>query len=335
MLDETETNRRTSEIHCQPASLKEGAMRKNRFEIERRRNLSYEEFAREYLYALKPVIVTDVLEKWPALTRWTPEFFSKEFGSMTFRINDSEYGQSEFKADDAYEYTMAEFIDLVQMSSEKKPAPYFRNKILHDLFPTLKGDIEPLPEYLFPNWLSEKYLVRRVAKVLNRGAAIELFIGGKGTAFPVLHYDGAANHAFLMQIYGRKEYIIYPPDQEHFLYPSPKKVNHSLINSLENPDFDRFPLFANAVSTTFFLDSGELLFVPSHWWHTAKIVAPSITISVNVLNQSNWHELISHVARQQRNVLVSLASRVYLTGAGAWRSWRDRAWRKRALAQTK
>lgn len=309
-------------------------MSTKKFEIERLSNLSYEEFARKYLYPMKPVIVTDVLKTWPAMTRWTPEFFKREFGSVRFRIGDTEYGQTSFKSEGGVEYTMAEFIELVLESSDEKPAPYFRNKILYDLFPTLKQDIQPLPEYLQPNWLSERYLVKRVAKVLNRGAAMELFIGGKGAAFPVLHYDGAATHAVLMQVYGRKQYIVYPPEQEPFLYPSPRKINHSAINSIEKPDLDRFPLFANAVPTTFFLDPGEFLFVPSHWWHTAKIMSPSITLSTNIMNQSNWHELEKYVAAQQHNLLASLASRVYLAGAGSWRSWRDREWRRRVFPGT-
>lgn len=309
-------------------------MSTKKFEIERLSNLSYEEFARKYLYPMKPVFVTDVLKTWPAMTRWTPEFFKREFGSVRFRIGDTEYGQTSFKSEGGVEYTMAEFIELVLESSDEKPAPYFRNKILYDLFPTLKQDIQPLPEYLQPNWLSERYLVKRVAKVLNRGAAMELFIGGKGAAFPVLHYDGAATHAVLMQVYGRKQYIVYPPEQEPFLYPSPRKINHSAINSIEKPDLDRFPLFANAVPTTFFLDPGEFLFVPSHWWHTAKIMSPSITLSTNIMNQSNWHELEKYVAAQQHNLLASLASRVYLAGAGSWRSWRDREWRRRVFPGT-
>ena len=300
-----------------------------KFEIDRRDNLSYEEFAEKYLYANKPVIVTDMIRQWKALSRWTPEFFQREFGEMQFVINDVEYGQDAFNVSGGIEFTMSKFIDRVLESTEENPAPYFRNKILYDLFPTLKQDIEPLPEYFRPNWLGDRYLVEHVGKVLNRGAAIELYIGGKGGKFPVLHYDGAGTHAFLMQIYGRKQYIVYPPEQEAFLYPSPRKINHSLINSVEKPDLAKFPLFAKAVPTTFFLDPGELLFVPCHWWHTAKILTPSITVSINVLNQSNWHELVEYVAKQRRNPFVSLASHLYLTGAGAWRSWRDREWRKR------
>jgi|KBSSwiStaDraftv2_1062776.scaffolds.fasta_scaffold102627_2 hypothetical protein len=302
-----------------------------KFEIERRANLSYEEFARDYLYASKPVVVTDILSRWKALLRWTPEFFKREFGDMKFTIEEDLRRKVGYKdTNGKVEYTMARFIDRVLESSDENPAPYFRNRVLHELFPSLKQDIEPLPEYFLPNWLPESYLVNYVGQVLNRGAAIEIYIGGKGGAFPVLHYDGAGTHAFLMQVYGRKQFIIYPPDQEPFLYPSPEKENFSMINSIDKPDLERFPLFAKADPTKFVLEPGELLFVPSHWWHTTKMLTASISISINTVNQSNWHELVNFVAKRRRNPMVSMASRVYLAGAGAWRSWRDRTWRKRA-----
>jgi len=302
-----------------------------KFEIERRANLSYEEFARDYLYASKPVVVTDILSRWKALLRWTPEFFKREFGDMKFTIEEDLRRKVGYKdTNGKVEYTMARFIDRVLESSDENPAPYFRNRVLHELFPSLKQDIEPLPEYFLPNWLPESYLVNYVGQVLNRGAAIEIYIGGKGGAFPVLHYDGAGTHAFLMQVYGRKQFIIYPPDQESFLYPSPEKENFSMINSIDKPDLERFPLFAKADPTKFVLEPGELLFVPSHWWHTTKMLTASISISINTVNQSNWHELVNFVAKRRRNPMVSMASRVYLAGAGAWRSWRDRTWRKRA-----
>jgi ribosomal protein L16 Arg81 hydroxylase len=225
---------------------------------------------------------------------------------------------------------MDRFIDRVLSSTEADPAPYFRNQVLYELFPSLKEDIQPLPEYFQPNWLPDHYMVKYVSEVLNRGAALELYIGGKGGAFPVLHYDGAGTHAFLMQVYGQKQFIIYPPSQEQFLYPSPEKQNNSLINSIDNPDLKKFPLFAKAQPAIFILEPGELLFIPSHWWHTTKMLTACISVSANVVNQSNWHELVNFVSMRRRNPLVSFASRMYLTGAGAKRSWRDREWRKRA-----
>jgi histone arginine demethylase JMJD6 len=298
--------------------------------IDYRASLSYEEFAANYLYASRPVVLTDALRDWIALERWTPEFFKREFGGIKFTIGDGVQAKGNYKpAQTGTEYTMARFIDRVLESTEENPAPYFRNQILYDLFPSLKNDIQPLPEYFLPNWLPDHYLVKYVGEVLNRGAAIELYIGGKGGSFPVLHYDGAGTHAFLMQIYGRKEFILYPPEQEEFLYPSPEKENWSLINSIQKPDLSRFPLFAKAVPSTFVLEPGQMAFIPSHWWHTTRMLTPSISISVNVVNQSNWHELVRFVSLRRRNPLVSLAARAYLNVAGARRSWRDRAWRKR------
>ena len=101
-----------------------------RFEIERRHHLSYEEFASQYLYPLKPVIVTDVLQKWPAMTRWTPEFFKEEFGEMKFQLNEDPGQDAGYKGNEqGVEYTMARFIDRVMASTDEDPAPYFRNRV--------------------------------------------------------------------------------------------------------------------------------------------------------------------------------------------------------------
>lgn len=299
-------------------------MRQNPRVIDRRTQLAHHEFVQEYLYPNRPVIVRGALCRWKALGKWTPEFFRGTFGGKTFTIPDGEYGQDDSVRRSGTTLTLAELIDRVLESTPEKPAPYLRNVVLREHFAPLLKDIEPLPEYLFPNWLGERYLVPRVGSVLNRGAEVELYIGGTGGRFPVLHYDGAGTHAFLMQIYGRKEYIVYAPDQEPFLYPSPRKPNLSLIDSIDRPDPERFPLFSKAEQVRCFLDPGELLFVPSHWWHTARILSPSITVSANVLNESNWRELMQYIALRQGGGAKGMAAQVYLKIAGARRSWRDR-----------
>lgn len=160
-------------------------------EIDRRSRLSYEEFAEKYLYANKPVIVTDAIPGWKCLSRWSPEFFKREFGEMKFGIDEDLKGPAAYdSSSNTVEYTMARFIDCVLESTDENPAPYFRNRVLYDMFPSLKSDIEPIPEYLLPNWLPDRYLVSYVSKVLNRGAALELYIGGKGGTFPVCIMTG-------------------------------------------------------------------------------------------------------------------------------------------------
>jgi len=294
-----------------------------KFEIEHRANLGYAEFAEKYLFGNKPVVMTDAIRRWRALSRWSPEFFKTEFGDMKFTIDDNNQGKAEYKGNGTVEFTIARFIDRVLASTDEDPAPYFRNRVLQETFPTLTQDVEPLPDHLFPNWLPESYLMKNIEKTFNRGAKMEIYIGGKGGVFPVLHYDGLASHAFLMQIYGRKKFILYAPEYEPYLYRKPGQINVSRIRDIERPDLRLFPLFAKAEPTTFILEPGESLFIPGRWWHTTKMLTPSISISVNIVNGSNWKELTDFVCGT-RGRLRRPPIRIYLKIAGAWRSRRDK-----------
>jgi hypothetical protein len=299
-------------------------------EIERRSNLSYAEFSDAYMYPNKPVILTDALRRWRALSRWTPEFFRTEFPNMQFEVDAGKPTGYAENAKSKVRFTMPEFIDRVLTSSDENPAPYFRNRVLSEVFPSLKQDIEPVPEYFLPNWLLDRFLVKRFRTVLNSYAIVEIFIGGRGGTFPVLHYDHGGTHTFLMQIYGQKNYVIFSPDQTPYMYPTREKPNVSTINSVFDPDLKRFPLFAKARPISFVLNAGEMMFLPSAWWHTVRMLTPSITLSINTVNHSNWHALVN---TKRSNPLIALASRAYLTGAGAWRGWRDRDWKRRGTAR--
>ena len=48
-----------------------------------------------------------------------------------------------------------------------------------------------------------------------------------------------------------------------------------------------FPLFDQAEGIRFRLGPGETLFVPAGWWHTARILSPSVTVSINWVNRAN------------------------------------------------
>src|SRR5579872_95441 len=122
------------------------------FQIEKVSNLSRSEFERKYLFANRPVVITDALKNWKAL-RWTPEFFKHEFGDLKFTINQDRNQKADYSSNfGTVEYTMSGFIDRVLASTEDNPAPYFRNRILADVFPSLRNEIEPLPPYFSPNW---------------------------------------------------------------------------------------------------------------------------------------------------------------------------------------
>lgn len=244
---------------------------------------SYEAFAHEFLFPHKPVIITGALSSWKALSTWTPAYFAQRFSGRRLSI-------------DGREYTVADFIERVESSSAESPAPYLRNVVLSQLFPELVQDISPLPQYVFPNWL-EGRAARLLESRVHSGSP-ELYIGGRGGKFPFLHFDLYYTHAFLMQIYGVKEYTAFSEDQTPFLYVKPTQNNASAIPDIEHPDLERYPLFAQATPLRFLLRPGEMLFVPGGLWHTARMLTPSITISVNRANSSNWARLRADLVRR-------------------------------------
>lgn len=264
--------------------------------IDRRNRPAYAEFERDFMKPHRPVVITGALDQWKA-ANWTPEYFRKQFSDKTINV-------------DGTDYRMADFIERVLASSDEHPAPYFRNALIDRVIPELLPDIRPLPEYFSPNWL-EGPLSQLLRSRLHNGSA-ELYIGGAGGKFPFLHYDSWHTHAFLCQLYGRKEFTAFAPDQAPYLYVKPDRPNQSMISNLENPDYQKYPLFERARGMRFYLDPGEILFIPAGWWHTARILSPSITVSVNRANATNWSALTSDMCARAPLPVKPVAA-VYLT----------------------
>jgi len=243
-------------------------------QIDRHRwaDLGKTRYVREYVLPLNPVIITDGIEHWAARKKWTLDFFKRQYGGLPLTV-------------DGRQLSMGTLIDEVNASTPARPAPYLRNHPVKDLPQELQSDVHPMPECVSPNWLD-----RRLLKAWKDFTYVELYIGGTGAKFPVLHYDGLHTHAFLMQLEGVKEYVAFPPEQAPLMYAGKDAAheNKSAVDNIETPDLTRFPKFCGASGFRFKLHPGETLFVPSGWWHTARILSPSITVSINAANAANW-----------------------------------------------
>lgn len=283
--------------------------------IDRRPGLPYADFVREYLYPHRPVLVPGAVSTWPALHRWTPEFFRQQFGDRVLKLEK--------------EYRVAELADLIEHSSRENPAPYLHAQHLKHTFPELLPDIEPLPAYLFPQWLDDYYVPVKIRERLNDHSSAEIFFGGKDAGFPFLHYDDLHYHAFSVQIYGQKRFYLYPPEQTPNVYPFPDKPNFSQVRDVEHPDLTQFPHFADTRPFTFVIEPGDLLFVPCGWWHTTKMLSPSISISISHMNDSNWTAFCDDLCTEMRPFHPKSIAvfRGVLGVQGWWKKLRDRVFR--------
>lgn len=187
---------------------------------------------------------------------------------------------------------LADLIDQVVRSTEENPAPYLKNVNIGADFPELIPFIKPDIIYTSPNRLETPFVPK---KILYRGQGryVQLFIGGAGRVFPNLHWDAPPFQTYSTCVYGRKEWVIFPPDQGRYLYINPKVPSLSRVNDVYHPDLEQFPLYAKAERITFVQERGETLFLPHGWWHTAKNLEPTISVASDQLCAETWGPFVS------------------------------------------
>jgi hypothetical protein len=270
--------------------------------LPRRSGLTTKEFVKEYVLKGIPVILTDVAEKWSARGKWTPEFFGQHYGHITHDVK-------------GIKYSVEEQMQLIQTSTEEKPAPYSYNLDIDRLFPELKKDMEPL---LLGRWdrLASPFL----PKVLTKGTIkAEVFFGGRGATFPILHVDLQHLHTQITQLYGDKEFFLFPPDQTPYMYPRPEYPLYSAITNVFDPDLERFPLFSKAKGYREMLREGETIFFPTGWWHMTRIPGPSISYGRGLLERSNWRHYLKDTYSGWKEKSPALALGAYAFGkASGW-----------------
>ncbi|HXB42634.1 MAG TPA: cupin-like domain-containing protein [Puia sp.] len=274
------------------------------FAIERRNNLSYEEFKKKYLLPRRPVVITDATAKWKA-SSWTPEWFRERYPD---KMVSTDQGTMRMDA----------FIDAITRDSQE-PGPFLREQPLKDVFPDLIDHVEPTPSYVLPNWLGGNYFVGPINERLNRESHIEVNFCGR-RIFPYLHIDDLGVHAFITQHYGDKEFIVYPPDQEPYLYRE-NTDRFSQIKDVDNPDLERFPLFAKAKALRVVLHAGESVFMPCGWWHTTKVPGTSLSTVISISNSSNWPELVKYLEENSNHPRLAPLFSVYLRSFGFLKSY--------------
>jgi Cupin-like domain len=281
--------------------------------IERVECMAPEIFQQRYLSGSgKPVIVTDALNTWPARSKWSFDFFKSRYGSDRVVpsiwpgdkylkvIQLSDYIDS---LDDPYRPTPGFWIDLVtKLPCEALPNPprtplYLTGWRAFNLHPELLEDVELGPKFV-DDWIPLlpapfRKVMEETTKYISGG-----FLIGPAGSVAMLHYDFLHTHAYLAQIAGRKKFVLFSPEDSEFLYGG--KVDPI------RPDFKKYPLLRRASAYEGILEPGELLFLPSDWWHHVVALEKSITVGYNFFNRVNFGAYMQAILQDLPNILNGL-----------------------------
>ena len=138
-------------------------------QLERVKGLAYGEFIQRYVLTGLPVVIEDAIEAWPAVKKWTPEFWVKRYGNRTVEI-------------DGTSHTLQQVVQLALEPRVEGPPPYYRGIRIGHEYPELDVDLKPYPSCCSPNWFLNpifRPLRRSTVTGVKGGATLDHRGGGK------------------------------------------------------------------------------------------------------------------------------------------------------------
>jgi len=230
-------------------------------EIEHRHRLSRDEFLREYYSTNRPVIITGMMDDWPAMRKWNLDYFAEKFGDREVEVQMGRTAGANYEiAQEKYtsRIRFRDFVAKVRTAGETNDfyLTAKNNSSNRKALPELWDDIVQIPEYLASD---------------DPGGFF--WMGPAGTITP-FHHDLTNN--FMAQVIGRKRLKIAPSWDMSLM------LNYlhcfSRIDGRVTPAAPRPPVSEPQI-LEFVLNPGEILFLPIGCLHYVQGVDISVTVS--------------------------------------------------------
>ncbi len=246
-------------------------------EVPRVKNITKEDFIKNYFKPQKPVVIERFIDDWPAYTKWNLDYMKEIAGEKIVQLYDNRPVDCKDSFNQAHtSMKMGDYIDLLK--NEPTKLRIFLWNILKEA-PQLKDDFK------YPDF----------GLKLMKGLPM-LFFGGEDS-YTFMHYDIDLANIFHFHFEGKKQCILFNQKQTKYLY----KIPHSLITREDidfvNPDFDKWPALKHAKGYVANLNHGEILYMPEGWWHLMRYLTPGISMSLRSIarNPKNFSRAVYNV----------------------------------------
>lgn len=217
-----------------------------------------ERFFREFYAANRPVKLTGLVDHWPALSKWSLDYFEEKVGDAVVEIQGQRGKSASYESDKETHKRRVKLTDVLDLLRRDEPSNDYYITAYNDTLN--KQTLAPLWEDLGPVSLLQP----------SGGNDGFFWLGPAGTLTP-FHHDLTNN--LLVQVEGRKHVRMVPSWEVARM----KNALHC-FSELSPEDFakgaDELPPMLETV-----IDKGEAIFLPIGWWHHVTALDRSISMS--------------------------------------------------------
>uniref|UniRef100_A0A095C1H8 Jumonji domain-containing protein 4 n=1 Tax=Schistosoma haematobium TaxID=6185 RepID=A0A095C1H8_SCHHA len=238
-----------------------------------------------------------ITKNWPACFSWRSPDGLIDLKKIFENVPDeklcvSDCSVIEFNTHPVREVTVEEFISYWTGKAQGKDDRILYLKDWHYFKKSSENSWFTLPEYFSSDWLNEFWSLRND---LSDDFKF-LYLGSHGTWTP-LHADVYRSFSWSANILGHKRWWIFPPGEER-----------KLLSSNGQIPFDIRSIIKDRTDVKYYLVdqySGQVVFVPSGWYHQVVNMTDCISINHNWFNATNVSHVWDHLQDQLKAVEVS------------------------------
>ncbi|WP_417905497.1 cupin-like domain-containing protein [Candidatus Tisiphia endosymbiont of Micropterix aruncella] len=219
--------------------------------IKNTQTISKAQFTTDYYESQKPLLIKQGATNWPAMTKWSEDYFIKTIGNSQVVLNEFKHTKEKIFRTILPPMIMEEAINIMRHNKDKtKKYSILRDSMVNH-HPKLLTDVYDIPFLDTDIFYSKDFWF------------------GDGGNVTSIHFDAADN--FVISILGEKTFYLYHPSETYLLYPhnliTEGRFNFSQVPSRFLFDIKHYPLFTQAQCYKVTIKPGNILYIPSGWWH--------------------------------------------------------------------
>jgi hypothetical protein len=258
------------------------------FTVDKRSNLSLEDFHFNYSMQRRPVVITDYINGTNRLSTtgapFDSEFWKRMCGEKVFSIQKAAKAKSWGGLVGYKSATLNDSFGILDNPSlDPKVYGIFDS-------PLTRSCPKFLEQFKQPKYFANDFMQRVNHNItLTYRDSWPSFFLGRGATQANLHIDMFGSSFWMAVFEGKKHWRFVDGSQRHLLYEN-RPTNDFPDVDLFNPDYERFPLLRHVRTFDVVLEPGDLLFVPGGSPHQVRNVegsGKSIALAGNYIDEGS------------------------------------------------